>query len=156
MLALGFGTGWKVQGWRKDGQISAIHNDLQKAKDDARAERERVEALQRDAEIVAAELDAERRKKAKTVERVVTKEVVKYVQTRPVIECLDSVGVRIHDTAAVGLPETEDAAGGSDAETGAATNAEILQVVTLNYAICHDTENQLQALQDWVKAGAVE
>jgi hypothetical protein len=151
---IGFGTGWKVQGWRKDSEIAEIAADIQAATDKARANTKRIEALQAQAADVAAVLEVERNKAARVVERVITNDVIKYVQRPGSQSCgVDSDGVRIINASATGrLPTDTHASSAPDARATGVTAAAVVANVTDNYGVCHDNANQLRALQAWVRA----
>lgn len=157
-VAVGFGSGWKVQGWRKDAAIT----DMVEAANELRAEREEIlehlATVTEARELAAAEAAAEREDLTRAVAAARGREVIRYVEKEaadpPPAECgLDPDWVHIHDRAALNtnrLPEAEGAATGPDE---GATRAAALAGVTSNYATCHEIRDQLSALQDWVAAG---
>lgn len=123
-LVLGFCFGWAVNGWRKDAEIGAINAEYAVAVEAhvaaVRAREDAVVAAQQ----VEAELAVERERKNKIKERVITNDVIKYVQTPGAYKCgLDAAGVRLLNRAASGsdLPLNTDPPGVSDAEAGTAT-----------------------------------
>ena len=59
--------------------------------------------------------------------------------------------VRVHDAAAAGVPLLP-AAGDSDAAPSGVAASAALGVIAGNYGVCHEATEQLNALQDWVKA----
>jgi hypothetical protein len=152
IAALCFGVGWKVQGWRKDSQIADMVSEAQSARDMAIANARALEAAQNARAEVAAALEVERNKEARIVERVITNDVIKYVQRTGSQSCgVDADGVRIiNASAASRMPENTDTAAAPDARAAAATAAAVVHSVTDNYATCHANANQLRALQDWV------
>jgi hypothetical protein len=86
--------------------------------------------------------------RSEIVERVVEKEVVRYVETNPG-HCLDAEWRRLHDASTGAVP---GAAGGTDAAGGTApTAAAALETVTQNNARCIRTADRLDALQEWVR-----
>lgn len=79
------------------------------------------------------------------------KEVIKYVESKPLaLACaLDNRWLRLHDAAAAGaLPQP---AAGDDATAGGVTAAAVLPTITWNYAAAHRNAARLEALQGWVR-----
>lgn len=154
VASVSFLVGWQVNGWRKDGQIHEINVAAQESAEQARKQVEAQEVARALQHSITAALDVERQNEAKVVERVVVNEVIKYVQTPGAAQCgVDATGVRLINTARSGrVSKDADSAGPSDAATGRATAAEVVTSVTQNYGICVATQNQLLALQDWVRA----
>lgn len=152
-LAVGFTAGWQAQGWRKDAELLQVQQVAQKAAQVARDAVAAQEAAVDLAQRTAAELAVEKRREAKIVERVITNDVIKYVQTSGAGRCgVDGHGVRIIDAAASGrMPEDPGTAGTPDGGAGDATAGEVVASVTGNYAICHETRQQLVELQGWVR-----
>ena len=88
------------------------------------------------------------------VDKIVTKEVVKY-RERVVNRCeLNSEWVRIHNQAAAGLPEDPGAGSpdGTPAGTGQSgvDDADALDVTTSNYHKYHICKARLETLQDLI------
>lgn len=146
-----FGSGYRVASWRYEGKIQ-------------RQRAEQLEALQANAKLVAeleqarvslseslAREAALKEQEARVVEKVVTQEVIRYVETDNARHCgLSADGVRIHDAAARGeLPEAASAASGSDAAAVEATNAEVIRTVVSNYNECNRIRERLMLLQRW-------
>ena len=158
VLAMAFGAGWEVNGWRKDAQINAMQGRALDAADEARSKNRIIESLQDHRARIAGELEVERQKEAEIIERIVVTEVIKYVKTDNAIQCgMDDAGVRVHDIAASGrVSETTTTTSPPDDSPGGVTNAEVIQVVTQNYQVCHATRRQLIALQDWIIAVRVD
>jgi len=154
IAALCFGAGWKVQGWRKDNQIAAMVSQAQAARHAALADARALENAQAARAEVAAALEVERNKEARIVERIITNDVIKYVQKPSSQSCgVDADGVRlINASAASRMPENTNASGTPDARAAAATAAAVVHSVTDNYATCHANVNQLRALQGWVNS----
>jgi len=154
IAALCFGAGWKVQGWRKDNQIAGMVSQAQAARHAALADARALENAQNARQEVAAALEVERNKEARIVEKVITNDVIKYVQRPSSQSCgVDADGVRIiNASAASRMPEATDTARAPDASPAAATAAAVVHSVTDNYNTCHANANQLRALQDWVHA----
>lgn len=149
ILLAGFGTGWKVHSWKADAQSLAQMEADQKAIQAHVDEVKKVEALRQANIETAALLEIERDRAAKTVERVITNDVIKYVQTPASTQCgIDPTGVRLINTAASGrLPEDTDTTSKAHASAAA-----VVTSVTSNYSTCNENANQLIALQDWVRA----
>lgn len=123
LIALfGFGMGWKINGWRHDAadlvEMEAEQRDIEQA-----VERERKIVELRDARLqVVAQLDVERQRKAQVEERIVDREIIKYVQSPGAARCaLDAGGVRIINLAAGNaMPLDTRADASPDAEARAA------------------------------------
>lgn len=152
-VVIGFALGCKVGSALKDHQIVALQAESQEARDKNQANIKRYED-ERDARIeTAAQLDVERERKAKVVEKVITNEIVKYVQTPAAQHCgLDVDGVRILNHAAIGMSEDSETAGATDAKAGNVTAAAVVANVAGNYSTCNETRDQLIALQSWARA----
>lgn len=147
LVVIGFGIGWKVNGWRHDAadlaQMEADQAAIQVAAEQAR----KVAELRQARTDIAAQLEIERDRKAETVVKEVIRDVIRYVQTPAASDCgIDSVGVCIINASA-GLPCLPEAAGTPDATAGT-----VVASVTDNYATCTRNSNQLSALQDWARA----
>ena len=113
-------AGWQVQGWRKDSQIHAMQEEAQVNRDKALANLKRLED-ERSARLdVVAQLDVERQRKAEVIERVITNDVIKYVQTPGAARCgIDAGGLRLINASAAGrMPD--DAEAGREPDAGAA------------------------------------
>lgn len=85
----------------------------------------------------------------KTVTKVVTKEVPKYVNTANSGECFIPNGfVLVHDAAAMSttLPPTSI----SDGEASGIALTQIAETVVDNYGSCNEIRQQLISLQEWV------
>lgn len=81
----------------------------------------------------------------------ITKEVPVYVTAKADAACPVPVGfVRVHDAAAQGLP-LDQSAGDPDAIAPGVTLSSVAGTVAGNYTTCHETAEQLTALQDWVR-----
>lgn len=149
---VGFGTGWTVHGWMRDSADLAQLEAGQKATEAAVAEAKKIVALRQANTEAAAQLEIERNKETRVVERLIVDEVIKYVQTPAASNCaLDANGVRIINASAR-VPATPEATGTPDARPATINAARVVQSVTYNYGICIENANQLKALQDWIKA----
>lgn len=152
IAAIGFGAGWKVNGWRHDAadlaRMEADQIAIQAAAEKAR----KIVELRQERTDIAAQLEIERNKETRVVERIVTDEVIKYVQTPAATQCaVDADGVRIINAAAR-VPTIPQATGTPDDGARGVTAARLVPSVTDNYAVCNRNSNQLKALQDWVRA----
>lgn len=159
-----FWAGWE---WRdraadaqllaKDNQIAALRLQAQEAATEASEQAREIERLTQDRIALAAELDALRNQEREVVERIVEKEVIRYVQDPDHGQLvLPGEWVRIHDIAAVGagsgLPGPAFPSAGSYADAARVTDADSIAVIADNYGTCHAISDQLQALQAWVRA----
>lgn len=150
---LAFGMGWKVESWKRDSQDLAQLEADQKAIQASVEQSKRIIAERQSRIETAALLEIERTRTARVVERVITNDVIKYVQTPFAAKCcLDPAGLRIINSAASGMPADTSTAIPSDAGTTTITVAQVVASVTENYLTCAETRNQLIALQDWVRA----
>jgi len=57
--------------------------------------------------------------------------------------------VRVHNEAATGVP---DATGNLDEATSGVALSTVASTVADNYGTCHETAEQLKALQDWIRS----
>lgn len=81
----------------------------------------------------------------------ITREVPVYVTAKADAACPIPVGfVRVHDSAAQGLP-LDRPAGNPDAPAPGLALSAVAATVVGNYTTCHETAQQLTALQDWVR-----
>jgi hypothetical protein len=85
------------------------------------------------------------------VDKIVTKEIIKY-RDRVVNRCqLDNDWVRIHDKAATRVSENSGSSGVDEAGAGVKADpvddAEALQVVTENYSLYYQCKAKVEALQ---------
>ena len=138
-LVAGIAVGWTTNQWRVDAQRADSLVEVRKIE---RLERETADAIARAAAAERAILDAE--------VRVVTQDVIRYVQDPNTGNCdLGDSWVRTHDTAA-GLPVApEPTAGTTDATPANVTDRDALRVVTQNYAICRENARRQSALINW-------
>jgi hypothetical protein len=144
---VGFGIGWKVNGWRHDAIGLARMEADQKAIEASVENAKKVQALREANTEKAAQLEIERERQAQTIVKEVIRDVIQYVQTPAASNCgIDPDGVRIINKAA-GVPALPETSGTSDATAGA-----VVASVTDNYGTCTKNSNQLSALQDWIRA----
>lgn len=137
---LSFGAGWTANGWKHD---AALLDQALSYADAIVAEQEKVDQLSTD-------LEAERQTKAPK-ERIITREVTRYVQVVPVVDRCTLPGQwrLLHDAAATGEPPSSpslDDAGSTPIEDAAA-----LETVAENYQACREWRGQLIGLQRYVK-----
>ena len=153
-----FAAGYQVAAWRYGKKLATEHARHLEGIAENTAQARRIEQLNSEKANAVAALVALRAKKRETVERIVTQEVIKYVETDNARECgLSAGGVRIHDAAARGaVPEAAEPAAVADGSTIEATNAEVISTVTTNYAICHAVRDQLEAFQRWASLSGHE
>jgi hypothetical protein len=80
----------------------------------------------------------------------IIKEVPVYVPVQADVACTINRGfVRLHDAAAAGeLPEP---ASDADASAAGLALSAVARTVVANYQTCHETAEQLRALQGWVR-----
>lgn len=89
--------------------------------------------------------------KTKVITETVEKEVVKYVDSKPLTAAcfLDNRWVRLHDSAAAG--SIPPAAAPDDGASGEISAAQALPGITANYARARRNANGLTFCQDWVR-----
>lgn len=151
-----FASGFTVAEWRNGEIIADMRAAAAEDREQAVADAQAIEDLgDIAAEAVMAEY-ALRTAAAEQTERVITQEVVRYVQAEATAgsgaDCLDGDWVRIHDLAATDrMPEAADPAAHPDGPATGATPGEALTAVTDNYGTCNDIRSQLTSLQDWVR-----
>ena len=142
-------TGWLVNGWRLGEQIAA---DARDAVQYARS----VELISREASDLAAERYELQRELSEASGRVITSEVIRYVENPDHGQCvLPDDFVRIDTSAATGVSGSVVAASGADGTGQRFTDADLIQVLTDRSEICRAEMEKLTALQEWVH-GQVE
>lgn len=144
-------SGWRVTSLYYQAEISDMLAAAAKAAQEASDLNDKIEVMGLELAGVVSERDAARRKKARDLQRAVTRKVIEYVQN-PDIErvYLNADWVRIHNTAASsGMPEDTGATGPPNDPTVGVTDADAIAVVTSNYGICNENSAQLIALQEW-------
>lgn len=111
------------------------------------------ERLQRDKSDAIAQMLEALESAQKTKEKVITKEVIKYVTKNFNSSCkLDDEWVRISN-AAVPMPRvTEAASSASESAAKIRDLGEALRVITNNYAACQDSVNRLRGWQEWYRS----
>lgn len=117
-----------------------------------------IERLQRDkSNAIAEKLAAERAAQAAKA-RVITKEVVKYVETNANAGAVvddDFVCIYNNSVPSVRVPGTAEATSGTNATAGGnenITTGDVLSITVENYAVCRDAIARLQAWQNWYKS----
>jgi len=144
---LGFGMGWKVNGWRHDAIDLARMEADQKAIEASVENAKKVQALREANTEKAAQLEIERERQAQTIVKEVIRDVIQYVQTPAASNCgIDPNGVRIINKAA-GVPALPETPRPSNASAGA-----VVASVTENYSTCKKNANRLKSLQEWITA----
>lgn len=89
--------------------------------------------------------------KTKVITDTIEKEVVKYVDSKPLaLACmLDDRWVQLHDAAAAGT--VPPPAGATDGGPGSVTAAEAIPTITGNYRAAGRNKDKLEALQEWIR-----
>ena len=150
-LLIVFSAGWMANGWRLGQTIAQMERGIETANKEAVASAREVEQLQSDLSDAAAKNHALQTESRKTTERVITKEIIKYVQSPDADKCaLDPSGVRIHDQAANGsVPKDADTSSGANDSPEGVKGSQLIPVVVENYNACHEAMDRLKALQEW-------
>lgn len=138
-------------------QRAELYQQAQAAQTIASEQARNVERLTAERTALASEAAALRDQEREVVERVVTREVIRYVQNPNTVRTvLPFEWVRIHDRAATGrgagMPAATDGPRRPDAVAAPVTDADALVVITDNYTTCQATRDQLIGLQDWVRS----
>lgn len=153
ICALCIFLGWKTNGWRLEGEITAMERDLATAK-----ATQTTTTLQKERETAQAAHDADAapaaaQKEQQAQARVIIKEVIRYVQTPVAAQPLPAEWVQIHDAAATGMPGDSSAASGPVAATGDAanpvSNGEAIGVISSNYDTCRQEMIRISRWQAW-------
>lgn len=149
IFSVGILTGWLVNGWRLGEQIAA---DARDAVQYARS----VELISREASDLTAERYELQRELSEASGRVITREVIRYVENPDHGQCvLPDDFVRLDTAAATGMPGNVASTTGSDGTAARFTDADLIQVLTDRSDICRAEIEKLTALQEWVR-GQVE
>lgn len=151
-MVLAFASGYKVSSWRCSAKLADIQAQAYQSAKIANARYKSLQAQQEAATVEVEKADAQRQVEREIVDREVIKEVIRYVQTPNATSCgIDNNGVRLHDAAARGrMPEDPETSAESDDPGPGASNAELLETVTINYATYRAIKDRLTALQAWV------
>ena len=94
----------------------------------------------------------ERKEQIRTIEKIVEKEIVRYVDAHLDDYPLSRAAVILHDAAAAG--SVPDPAGAVDGTASGIKASALTQACTANYAEYHQVASRLISLQDWVRAQA--
>lgn len=150
-LLIVFSAGWMSNGWRLERNIADMKADIESANNEAESSARQAEQLNSDLSDAIAKAHALQSESRKATERVITKEVIKYVQSPAADKCaLDPSGVRIHDQAATGhLSEDANTVTGANDSTEGVKGSQLIPVVVENYNACHEAMDRLRALQEW-------
>lgn len=140
-----FGAGFRIAWvWQENAQKAALVDAI--AAKDA--------AVEKAAEITAeaSKKAAERKVEIQTVTKTIIKKVPVYVTREADSRCAVPRGfVRLHDSAAAGMPPVPDTSGEpDDGPSGVALSA-VAGTVVDNYGSCQETRQQLIDLQDWLR-----
>ena len=150
-LIAGFGAGYS---WRDNSaatQVAALELAYIKALNNSVAETLAQQEKWQLAEKANGQIFADLKKLRSEKNRVVTKEVIKYVQSDNFKHSLNFDWVRIHDAAAKNDSVQNTAAPFNDSPSGV-TDDQALIVITDNYQTCQDIRAQLTELQGWIRA----
>lgn len=130
-------------------QLRAHDADLQAAEETIKTILKTMDKTLNSNARLAAELSAEQARKNK----IITNQVIKYVQSPNAGNCAMPVEwVRIHDNAATGEGnQPTNTPSGVDDSTRAITDADAIAVIANNYELCRDTRTRLINLQQWAR-----
>lgn len=144
--------GWMINGWRLGGQIAEQQSELS-AKATALSERARaIERLSAESSDLSGQLHESRRAASEARAKVITKEVIRYVQSDYAGRCeLPAGWVRLDTAAASGVPADAAATGVPDDAPSGFTDADALAVITDRSMICRAEIDKLEALQEYVR-----
>lgn len=93
----------------------------------------------------------DRVREVRVVGATITREIPIYVTAKADAACPIPAGfVRVHDSAAQGVPVGEPT-GNPDAPVPGLALSAVAATVAGNYTACHETTQQLSALQDWLR-----
>lgn len=146
-LAVGFGTGWTVHGWKDAADAKA------QDKADLKAAGQVVRQTHRSAEItqdVGARVE-QARERVRVETRTIIERIPVYVSAETDLACTVPVGfVRVHDAAAEGSAEALPDSPGepADAPSGVPLSA-VAETVAFNYAEALDWRERLIGWQTW-------
>lgn len=139
LLAVGFGFGWQVHGWRYGAQqAQAVGKVVRVVQQQAQVNQPIVQRIQYE------------RDRTVYVNHYIHDKVPIYVTAEVDRQCVVPLGfVRVHDGAANDVPPVPFAAGESaDTASGIALST-VATTVADNYATCHDALTEAQAWRDW-------
>lgn len=144
LAAIGYGAMWQEQ------RIAAALQQRDAERAQLRTARAALASQQATTQVVTRYVD--RVQVVREVGATITKEVPIHVTAKADAACAVPVGfVRVHDAAAEGhLPDPP--AGDPDAPAPGLALSDVADTVAGNYGTCHETAEQLIALQAWVAA----
>lgn len=148
-----FGAGWKVNGWRLGEEMEQREKEIALAAIEGYKLTREKENKSAEVTIDIGTAHAEKEVEVKVVERVVTKEVIKYVQAPYAGHLNMPLGwVRLDSASATGrMPgDILPAAGPDDAPSGF-TDADAIAVIADRNNICRAEIRKLESLQSWVR-----
>lgn len=154
VLLFGVFLGWVTNGWRLEGEIAGMQRDAATATA-AHTTATLTHERQTNHDAHAADAGPAAAQQAQQAQaRVITKEIVRYVQSPAASVCpLPAEWVQIHDAAAAGVPADPGATGLPAAPPGAAPapvpSGEALSGITGNYDTCHQEMNRIAGWQAW-------
>ena len=153
-FVVGLSAGVTITQWRADAQMASYKLVIAEQNQAAIKKARETEAAKRADAEGKADLLAKKLKEAHAVERIVTKEVIKYVKNPDSGKCIiNNDWMHAHDTATAStMPTDADTAGGIDAANGRITDIEALEIVTANYAICQKRLAVVEGWQGWFRA----
>ena len=144
------------------GFIVADHRALSRESDQREAYIEQLQERERQRDEAQASVDqlARALETARSIrqpkDRIITKEVVRYVDAVPESDrCTLPARWRVlHDAAATGEPPAESS-GVADGRAGPVADAAAIETVTDNYAVCRDAIEQVMGWQAWCRKSGV-
>lgn len=157
-LALGFGAGWTVNGWRLNARFERIQSSYAEALRVATDAARKAEQKARDASAAADQKQVEIQERIRTETITLIKEVPTYVTPETDVRYALPVGlVRLHDDAASGsvssFPDTasDPDAAARFAEPSPVPASKLGTVIAENYGQCRADQARLAGLQDWLR-----
>lgn len=139
----------------KDAEIASLYLQAQTAATVASEKARELERATIERTALALEADVLRNQERQVIEKIVNREVVRYVSNPAAgFVLLPPDWVRIHDLAAsgtFGLPQTADTPRLPDAIPSPVADSDAIAVVAENYTTCREITGQLEALQAWVR-----
>lgn len=148
-----FASGYHLRSIRAESQINALRVTAAQEREDALLAAVAVERKLQEYVDVIGKLNETAAQEETEHQRVVTREVIKYVQNPDSRQCgLDATGVRIHNLAAAGgMPKNTSTTSRSDGSTTRdVTGAELIPVIQENYHICREQIRRIKGLQSYV------
>lgn len=147
-----FSAGWTANGWRLGEQIKKAELAIAKDRENSISTARKIESLSQQLNQTNSELAAEKKAKEATQERVITREVIKYVQEPYSGHCdLPNGWVRIDSESAGGMPENDSTTSRPDDESSGFTDADALAIIVERNQVCRHEIGRLEALQNYVR-----